>query len=88
MNANLQINDERIRNYTIRLFDRLDGRSTQSVALDEFKGKKSELPQEIVVPTNPGQQVYVLEAVVVGTDGHPAAMYRFDGNAYRKWFTI
>ena len=88
MTSKFQINDERIRKYTIRLFERPNVSETQSVALDEFKGKKSELPQSIVVPTNQGQKIYKLESVIIGTDDYPAAMYRPAGIAYRKWFSV
>ena len=84
MNITDEITDERIRKYLMAWIDHKgEGRG-----LGYFKGKKSELPQEIVVMVSAEQHVCKLEQVKLDRYGSPRAIYRFDGLANRKWFAI
>ena len=79
-----EINDNRIRKYLMVWVDHKgEGRG-----LEYFKGKKSELPQEIVVMFGAEQHVCKLEQVKIDRYGSPRAVYRYDGWAYRKWFAV
>ena len=83
MNITDEITDERTRKYCMVWVDE----KGEEHGLDYFKGKKSELPQEIVVANIGGQKACKLEQIKM-VNGRPWAVYRFDGWAYRKWFAI
>ena len=79
-----EITDERIRKY---LMVWVDQKGVER-GLNNFKGKKSGLPQEIVVMGSGGQEVCKLKQVKLDRHGNPRAIYCFDGWAYRKWFAM
>ena len=83
MNITDEITDERTRKYCIVWIDE----SGEKSGLYLFKGKKSQLPETIVVVGSDGQKVCKLEQVKM-VNGKPWAVYRFDWRTYRKWFAM
>ena len=79
----MNITDDRVRKY---LMVWVDSEGVER-GLEHFKGKKSELPKEIVIVGSGGQRACKLEQVEM-VNSSPRAIYRFDGWAYRKWFSI
>ena len=78
-----EITDERTRKYLMVWVDE----NGEKRGLEHFKGKKSQLPETIVVVGSDVQKVCKLEQVKMVNDS-PWAVYRFSWRSYRKWFVM